>query len=57
MLLENMNISRLITHAKQVYKDQVMEQGMENNTGRIGKYEYSKQKSSGGIFLQGQQNV
>ena len=34
MLLENMNISRLITYAQQVMSDKLREHAKENNKGR-----------------------
>uniref|UniRef100_M1DG41 Gag-pol polyprotein n=1 Tax=Solanum tuberosum TaxID=4113 RepID=M1DG41_SOLTU len=48
MLLENMNISRLMTYAQQVEGDKLRENAKENKKARIGKYEYSQQISGGG---------
>ena len=55
MLLGDMNISRLMTHAHQVEGDKLKEQAMENKKARTGNYDYSQQKSSGGNRSQGQQ--
>ena len=45
MLLEDMNISRLMTHAQQVEGDKLMEHAKENKKARIGNYDYSQQQS------------
>ena len=47
MLLGDMNISRLMTHAHQVEGDKLKEQAMENKKARTGNYDYSKKKSGG----------
>ncbi|KAK4709964.1 hypothetical protein R3W88_004477 [Solanum pinnatisectum] len=41
MLLEDMNISRLMTHAQQVEGDKIREQAKENKKSRTGNYDYS----------------
>uniref|UniRef100_M1DY50 Gag-pol polyprotein n=1 Tax=Solanum tuberosum TaxID=4113 RepID=M1DY50_SOLTU len=41
MLLEDMNISRFMTHAQQVEGDKLREQAKENKKARIGNYDYS----------------
>ncbi|KAH0695173.1 hypothetical protein KY285_022270 [Solanum tuberosum] len=46
MLLENMSISRLMTHGQLVEGDKLREQAKENKKARTGKYEYSQQKSA-----------
>ncbi|KAK4727303.1 hypothetical protein R3W88_032220 [Solanum pinnatisectum] len=56
MLLENMNISRLMTNAQQVEGDKLREQSKVNKKARTGNYEYSQQKSGGGNHSQVQQN-
>ncbi|KAK4729901.1 hypothetical protein R3W88_022889 [Solanum pinnatisectum] len=48
MLLENMSISRLMTHAQQVEGDNLREQAKENKKARTGNYDYSQQKLGGG---------
>uniref|UniRef100_M1CXF7 60S ribosomal protein L23 n=1 Tax=Solanum tuberosum TaxID=4113 RepID=M1CXF7_SOLTU len=48
MLLENMRISRFMTHAQQVEGDKVREHAKEYKKDRTGNYEYSQQKSGGG---------
>ena len=48
MLLGDMNISRLMTHAQQVEGDKLREQAKETKKARTGNYEYSQQKSGGG---------
>ena len=48
MLLGDMNISRLMTHAQQVKGDKFREKVKENKKSRNGNYEYSFQKSGGG---------
>ncbi|KAK4726764.1 hypothetical protein R3W88_031681 [Solanum pinnatisectum] len=55
MLLEDMNISRLITHAQQVEGDKLREHAKKNKKARIGNYDYSQQKLGGGNRLQLQQ--
>ncbi|XP_069143544.1 uncharacterized protein [Solanum lycopersicum] len=47
MLLGDMNISRLMTHAQQVEGDKLREQSKENKKARTRNYDYSQQKSSG----------
>ena len=47
MLLGDMNISRLMTHAQHVEADKLREQAKENKEARIGNYDYSQQKLSG----------
>ena len=42
MLLENMNISRLITHNNQVEEDKLRKQVKENKKVRMGKHENSQ---------------
>uniref|UniRef100_M1DLE3 Gag-pol polyprotein n=1 Tax=Solanum tuberosum TaxID=4113 RepID=M1DLE3_SOLTU len=48
MLLENMSISRLMTHAQQVEGNKLREQAKENKKARTGNYDYSQQKLGGG---------
>ncbi|KAK4737393.1 hypothetical protein R3W88_001090 [Solanum pinnatisectum] len=55
MLLGDMNISRLMTHAQQVEGDKLREHAKESMKARIGNYEYSQQKSGGGNCSQFQQ--
>lgn len=55
MLLEDMNISRLMTHAKKVEGDKLMEHAMENKMGRTCNYDYSQQEMGGGNHSQFQQ--
>ena len=55
MLLGDMNISRLMTHAQKVEGDKLREQAMENKKARTGNYDYSQQKMGGGNLSQGQQ--
>ncbi|KAK4716160.1 hypothetical protein R3W88_014498 [Solanum pinnatisectum] len=55
MLLRDMNLSRLMTHAQQVEGDKLNEQAKENKKARTGNYEYSQQKSGGGNHSQWQQ--
>ncbi len=55
MLLENMNISRLMTHAQQVEGDKLREQAKETKKARTYNYEYSQQKLGGGNRSQFQQ--
>ena len=47
MLLGDMNIYRLMTHAHQVEGDNLREQSKENKKARTGNYDYSQQKSGG----------
>ena len=42
MLLQNMNISRLMTHAQQVECDNLWERAKENKKARNGNYDYSQ---------------
>ena len=56
ILLGDMNISRLMTHAQQVEGDKFREQTKENKKARTGNYEYSQQKSGGGSLFQSPQN-
>ena len=48
LLLEYMNISRIMTHAQQVKVDKIRENANENKKARTGNYDYSQQKSGGG---------
>ena len=48
MLVGDMNISRLMTHAQQVEGYKIKEHGKENNKSKTGNYDYSQQKSGGG---------
>ncbi|KAH0633434.1 hypothetical protein KY284_036220 [Solanum tuberosum] len=48
MLVEKMNISRLITYTQQVEGGKLKEQAKENKKARTGNYEYSQQKWGGG---------
>ena len=41
MLLKDMNISRLMTHAQQVEGYKIKEHGKENNKSKTGNYDYS----------------
>lgn len=54
MLLEDMNIYRLMTDAQRVEGDNLRKQAKENKKGRIGNYEYYKQKLGGGNSSQSQ---
>ena len=56
MLLGDMNISRLMTHAQQVEGYKLREQAKENKKVRTRNYDYSQQKSGGGNRSQGQKN-
>ena len=56
MLLGDMNIPRLMTHAQQVKGDKLREKANENKKARNGNYDYSQQKSDGENCLQNQQN-
>ena len=55
MLLNDMNISRLMTHAQRVEGDKIREQGKYNKKARTGNYDYSQQNSGGGNPSQCQQ--
>uniref|UniRef100_M1DCU8 Gag-pol polyprotein n=1 Tax=Solanum tuberosum TaxID=4113 RepID=M1DCU8_SOLTU len=55
MLLGDMNISRLMTHAQQVEGDKLREHAKETKKARTGNYEYSQQKLCGGNRSQFQQ--
>ncbi|XP_069146574.1 uncharacterized protein [Solanum lycopersicum] len=55
MLLGDMNIFMLMTHAQQVEGDKIREQTKENKKAKTGNYEYSQQKSGGGNRSQSQQ--
>ena len=44
MLLEDMRISRLMTHAQQVEGHKLSENAKENNNARSGNCDYSQQK-------------
>ena len=46
MLLGDMNISRLMTHAHKVEDDKLREHAKENNKARSGNYEYSQQEKN-----------
>ncbi len=48
ILLKDMNISRLMTHASQVEEDKLREHAKDNKKARTSNYEYSQQKSGGG---------
>ena len=54
MLLGDMNISRLMTHAQQVECDKLKEQAKESKKARTRNYDYSQQKSGCGNHLQSQ---
>ena len=54
MLLGDMNISRLMTHARHVEGDKLREQPKENKKARTGNYDYLQQTSSGGNCSQSQ---
>ena len=56
MLLRDMNISRLITHAHHVEGYKLREQVKENTKARTRNGDYSQQKSTGGNRWHGQQN-
>ena len=47
MILGDMNISRIMTHAQQVEDDNLKQQAKENKKARTGNYDYSQQKSGG----------
>ncbi|KAK4724175.1 hypothetical protein R3W88_026954 [Solanum pinnatisectum] len=49
MLLENMNISRLMTHAQQVEGDKLREHAKDNKKARTGNYEALGSKSQGSV--------
>ncbi|XP_049406061.1 uncharacterized protein LOC125869646 [Solanum stenotomum] len=55
ILLGDMNISRLMSHAQQVEGENLREHAKESKKVRTGNYDYSPQKSSGGNHLQSQQ--
>ncbi|XP_049406124.1 uncharacterized protein LOC125869719 [Solanum stenotomum] len=55
ILLEDMNISRLMTHTQHVEGDKLREHAKENKKARTGNYDYSQQKSGGEKCLQSQQ--
>ncbi|XP_069146940.1 uncharacterized protein [Solanum lycopersicum] len=55
MLLGDMNIYRLMTHAQQVEGDKLMKQSKENKKPRNGNYEYCQHKSDGGNPSRSQQ--
>ena len=57
MLLKDMNISRLMTHAQQVEGGKLREQAKENKNARTGNYDYSRQKLGGGNRSQSQPKV
>ena len=48
MLLGDMNISRIMTHAQQVEGDKLREKDKENKKARTGNYDLSQQKLGGG---------
>ncbi|XP_015054835.1 uncharacterized protein LOC107001209 [Solanum pennellii] len=48
MLLEDMNIARLMSHAQQVEDDKLREQTKENKKDSTRNHEYSQKKSGGG---------
>ena len=52
MLLRDMNISKLMTHAHQVESDKLREQSKENKKARSGSYDYFEQKLGGRNRLQ-----
>ena len=55
MLVGDMNISRLMTHAHKVEGYKLSEHSNENKKSRIGNYDNSQQKSGGGNRSQSQQ--
>ena len=55
MLLGDINISSIMTHAQQVEGDMLREQGEENKKARFRNYDYSQHKSSGGNYSQCQE--
>ncbi|XP_049369419.1 uncharacterized protein LOC125834306 [Solanum verrucosum] len=55
MLLGDMSLSRLMTHAQQVEGDKLKEHAKEKKKSRTGIYDYSHQKTGGGNRPQGQQ--
>ncbi|KAH0725625.1 hypothetical protein KY284_001490 [Solanum tuberosum] len=57
MLLEDMNTSRLMTHAQQVKGEKLREMARENKKARIENYEYSQQKLGGGNRSQFKQRI
>uniref|UniRef100_M1DAU7 Gag-pol polyprotein n=1 Tax=Solanum tuberosum TaxID=4113 RepID=M1DAU7_SOLTU len=48
MLLEDMNICRLMTHAQHVEGDMIKEHAKDNKKARTKNYDYSQKKSVGG---------
>ena len=48
MLLEDMDMSRLMTHAQQAEGDKLRELDKHNKKARTENYEYSQQKSNDG---------
>ena len=52
MLLGDMNIFRLMTHAHQVEGNKLREQVLKNKKARTGNYDISQQKLGGGNQLQ-----
>ena len=56
ILLGDMNISRLMTHARQVEGDKLREQANKNKKARSGNYDYLQQKSGGINCSHGEQN-
>ena len=54
MLLGDMKIYMLMTHAHQVESDNLREQAKENKKVRTGYYDYSQQNSGGGNRSQSQ---
>uniref|UniRef100_M1DD18 Gag-pol polyprotein n=1 Tax=Solanum tuberosum TaxID=4113 RepID=M1DD18_SOLTU len=57
MLLEDMNISRLMTHAQQVEGDKLREHAKDNKRARTGNCDYSQQKLGGGNYLSSSRNL
>ena len=55
MLLADMTISRIMTHAQQVKGDKIREQSKENKKARTGYNDYSQQKLGGGNCSQSKQ--
>ena len=53
ILLGDMNISRIMTHAHYVQGDKLRAQAKENKKARTENYDYSMQKSGGGNRSQG----
>ncbi len=48
MLLEDMDISILMTHAQQVEGDKLRDMAKDTKKARMGKYKYSQQRQGGG---------